>query len=407
MFDRKTVFILGAGASWHYGYPTGEDLVKKVIEKADKIKYLFKTAQEERNNFLPNFLERKLPDNSLLNTRIHAWETAQDNCAQLINKLRQVNPPVIDYFLGQSSEDTRELAKFIIAWVILDCQKTYLDLGGNVNRKAKFERSPFSDERDMAKKLNVSLFNDDWGKFILYKIVGDCEKPDQLLENDVTFVTFNYDTSLEQKLRDGLLAIDLFNMNPETIDEFIKSNHHIKDSDNKYIDRFIHLYGKVDDSPNGQYSSTRSIIDNIDRNRSAYGESKRQEEYRKLLNAIYQISTNLRVISEDKHLDKKQIEAATKAIERAEDVYILGYGFDERNSKRIKIDKFLYVSDKDPHKRVFFTNFENKNSINKKASKIFFRDPSKYYPSSSNVMPGNYERSTLDVYSALERDFEL
>jgi len=30
MFKNPTVFILGAGASWHYGFPTGEDLVRKV-----------------------------------------------------------------------------------------------------------------------------------------------------------------------------------------------------------------------------------------------------------------------------------------------------------------------------------------------------------------------------------------
>jgi hypothetical protein len=34
MFDAKTVFIIGAGASWHYGYPTGEQLVSQVIQKA-------------------------------------------------------------------------------------------------------------------------------------------------------------------------------------------------------------------------------------------------------------------------------------------------------------------------------------------------------------------------------------
>jgi hypothetical protein len=34
MFRNKTVFLLGAGASWHYGYPTGEELVRKVIERA-------------------------------------------------------------------------------------------------------------------------------------------------------------------------------------------------------------------------------------------------------------------------------------------------------------------------------------------------------------------------------------
>jgi len=34
MFTSETVFVLGAGASWHYGYPTGEGLVKKVVQKA-------------------------------------------------------------------------------------------------------------------------------------------------------------------------------------------------------------------------------------------------------------------------------------------------------------------------------------------------------------------------------------
>jgi hypothetical protein len=35
MFTNKTVFILGAGASWHYGYPTGEELVKQVIKRCE------------------------------------------------------------------------------------------------------------------------------------------------------------------------------------------------------------------------------------------------------------------------------------------------------------------------------------------------------------------------------------
>jgi hypothetical protein len=33
-YPRETAFILGAGASWHYGYPTGDRLVKKVVDKA-------------------------------------------------------------------------------------------------------------------------------------------------------------------------------------------------------------------------------------------------------------------------------------------------------------------------------------------------------------------------------------
>jgi hypothetical protein len=31
MFDRPTVFVLGAGASWHFGYPIGEELLSRVM----------------------------------------------------------------------------------------------------------------------------------------------------------------------------------------------------------------------------------------------------------------------------------------------------------------------------------------------------------------------------------------
>jgi hypothetical protein len=34
MFINETAFFIGAGASWHYGYPTGEKLVRLVAEQA-------------------------------------------------------------------------------------------------------------------------------------------------------------------------------------------------------------------------------------------------------------------------------------------------------------------------------------------------------------------------------------
>jgi len=38
MILTPTVFVLGAGASWHYGYPTGEKLVDRVIEMAERLR---------------------------------------------------------------------------------------------------------------------------------------------------------------------------------------------------------------------------------------------------------------------------------------------------------------------------------------------------------------------------------
>ncbi len=41
MFTEETVFILGAGASWHYGYPTGEELISRVQRKANELASLW------------------------------------------------------------------------------------------------------------------------------------------------------------------------------------------------------------------------------------------------------------------------------------------------------------------------------------------------------------------------------
>lgn len=46
MFDRETVFILGAGASWHYGYPTGEELVRKIVDRARIASHFFRDSMQ-------------------------------------------------------------------------------------------------------------------------------------------------------------------------------------------------------------------------------------------------------------------------------------------------------------------------------------------------------------------------
>jgi hypothetical protein len=49
MIPTPTVLILGAGASWHY--PTGEKLVRKVIEKAeDAWRYFQHPVSTENDN---------------------------------------------------------------------------------------------------------------------------------------------------------------------------------------------------------------------------------------------------------------------------------------------------------------------------------------------------------------------
>jgi hypothetical protein len=120
MFEHnQTVFILGAGASWHYGYPTGEELVRRVIAKARLAQNYFNTVLNSPANGIPvrpNFISRKslnpLP-NGLKDMR-KEWTTAIGECQNLIDRLTTVDPLVIDYFLGQNP-DLIDIGRLCIA----------------------------------------------------------------------------------------------------------------------------------------------------------------------------------------------------------------------------------------------------------------------------------------------------
>jgi hypothetical protein len=199
MFANKTVFILGAGASWHYSYPTGEDLVTIVIDKAEYLAAEFREMQKfvGQTQSLPTqlILERAGDSPSLEGMRQACGEIAEE-CMDLAQRLKQVRPLVIDYFLGQNPK-LQKIGKLLIAWAILECEAFDLKDLGNDNRRVILVNSPFTDERARAIALDRTKYRDNWYRFIVHNLVASCVNSDDLLNNDVMFVTFNYDTSLE------------------------------------------------------------------------------------------------------------------------------------------------------------------------------------------------------------------
>src|SRR6516164_9434904 len=159
MFINSTVFILGAGASWHYGYPTGEDLVKKVIQKARIAGNYFKISAERPNVQRPEYITRDPPKNLGPSTsEIKAqWTKAHGECENLISRLTQVDPVVIDYFLNQNPT-LRPIGRLLIAWVILECER--LSQAGNINRRELLENSPDLETKQHARITDISKFKD-------------------------------------------------------------------------------------------------------------------------------------------------------------------------------------------------------------------------------------------------------
>ena len=382
--EKETVFILGAGASWHYGYPTGERLVEKVIEKAELAMAYFVGSELEFD--LPNYV-RKL---SSARNPAENWRLAQKTCEAIAFRLKEVNPLLIDYFL-ESNCDLQEIGKLLIAWVILECEAIHFK-HPNVNRPGN--------ESNV-----VSSRADDWYRFVVHQLMTGCASADSLVDNRVTFVTFNYDISLENAIHQRLSLTKFFADKPDCIKKFFRN------------ERFLHVYGSVPNrlSPNDPVS--KALIASCENDHPERLDARTQAtrvRFDNILNAAYAASQSLLTIERtDKHDNVDILATAIRAIAQAKIIYILGYGFSEENSKRLKLHESLRLRalPLNKQKAIYFTNRDNHNRINKRASRLIFGTEHMFFPETGNEIHyldnGSYvEKSTRDVYGALSVDFD-
>jgi hypothetical protein len=145
MIKLPTVFVLGAGASMPYGYPSGEGLLGDILTIQAEVAEVLKEC-----GYGPA-----------------EWGPFQ-------NAIQRSGHISIDAFLG-SREDFRELGKLLIAANILRCE-THGVLKGN---------------------------KDDWYPMLLNRLDDRFEAIDF---KDVSIVTFNYDRSLEHYFCEALCS---------------------------------------------------------------------------------------------------------------------------------------------------------------------------------------------------------
>jgi hypothetical protein len=383
MFRDKTAFILGAGANRHYGYPTGDELVREVIVRAREAGDYFRDVAA--SNFAeliaqrPQIVARHDParpaaSNLDLNHLKEQWQAARDKCEELIERLTLAHPPLIDNFLTWN-QDLQEIGKFMIAWVILECE---------AQQVASTQQLEWLAGNDSAPK-------NDWHRFILYRLVSGFNDPALLLANNVTFITLNYDVSLEIGLEAGLSSYAPFR--PQ-IAAFFK----------KY--EVLHLYGKVRDFPASQIVPLPVRILPTG-TLSAWNEQalKQQQACIDAMNAIYDASQTIATAcAREKGGKGDAIKLARDAIAGAEEIYILGYGFDDDNNERLALGELIGASRSDRPKRVYLTNFGEHNRVTKIASRLF---GAPIVPQTPTIIGRKYfEMSTRDVYGAFERDFD-
>jgi len=263
MITEPTVFILGAGASCPYGYPSGTKLREQILSSfvQDSLTYF---ENESRGPIGP----------------------LQAQAEEFVEKFRKSTNMSIDLFLARNPEFMK-IGKWAIIFRILIAEAN----------------SRFREEMDKR--------DQDWYSNLFTKLTDDLVKKDsysRFCQNDVSFITFNYDRSLEYFLHESL-ANSFHNVGAGKIIEQM----------NKL--RVIHVFGQVagldwqDLKSRIKYGCNISVID------------------------PGALAENLKIIYEEQ--ENPQLAKAHEQIRKAKNIFFLGFGYAKENLKILNIPTVL------------------------------------------------------------------
>ncbi len=258
MIGRRTVFVLGAGASKPYGFPLGNDLTTEILNGLERGKDL-------RLKLLnADFREGDINDFQL--------------------RLREAGGRSIDFFLEGQSDELVSIGRVAIGLSIVRAEH-------ECHGKGLLVREPPA--------------TDPWLTYLWERIrPGSTVKT--LADNQISFITFNYDRTLE-----------------EFFTTVIKSNFPelpTREAARKVLDRafpIVHLHGAIaeDGIPFGRDYDTISHSGILSR----------------------KTGEGLRLMNDATGPDRKQLDASHNLLRSAEQVCFLGFGFHRWNTERLEL----------------------------------------------------------------------
>lgn len=272
MINKQTVFILGAGASVPYNYPTGIELKERIMNNID-----FEITKEDKNT------KEIQATKNLLIRGIYT-----ENTTKFINmkkNLLESRRSSIDAFLEHRPEFC-DIGKLAIACELIECENA--------------RKGPW-----------------DWFEHLHDTELARCRSAEDYCQNDIDFVTFNYDRLLEHSLMGSLKST--YGKSEEKCADLIKENFKI-----------VHVHGKLDNLP-WEGDDGR-----------AYGvKPASTEEWKKSANGI-------KIIHEK--IEEKSFKKARELIKDAELLVFLGLNL----HNTINIDR-LNVKENLEGKRIYAT----------------------------------------------------
>ncbi len=262
MITRPTVLILGAGASIPYKFPSGPDLFLKVCDSLEAVDSdMFKFLHEE-------------------------MEFGGDCIKDFVACLRTSGRSSVDAFL-ETREDFMEIGKLAIAACLVPHEDAGILFATAIQAKNWYKHlfeqmSPSHEEGSMGNAV------------------------EKFADNNISFITFNYDRSLEHFLHASM-----------------KSSYRLSESQAGNIVNqipIIHLHGALGYLP-----------------WSANDKPKRPYDPGLKSGYVDIAAKGIKVISESIDEDPEFI-AAHKLIQEAKVIIFVGFGYNRMNLKRLNLD---------------------------------------------------------------------
>jgi hypothetical protein len=273
LITEKTLFILGAGAHVPYGFPDAKGLRNQIILQ------------------FPNRIANMSSGNLVVMSDIQQREKSKGIDFTLA--FRDSNLNSIDLFISLHPELSATGKKAICISMI---------------------------DNEIKHSGNIEYFDkDDWFRYLFNRAIGGIQSPAQshnFLNNNFSFVTFNYDRLIEKYLAQSLR--NSFNIDSSELYNFL--NHF----------RVRHVYGKIASLPDEV-----EIIINGDPSILDYGTSINKLQ----LDNVYQ---NIKIMYDERVSEKDW----TDIISSYKRIFFLGFGYADENMEVLNLPDCLQTGQK-------------------------------------------------------------
>jgi len=282
MITRNTVFILGAGSSKPYGYPLGNELVRNIIRQ---------------NSWKTSYIEL------MASTTAKGRQSLQWEIDSFVGHLRASRPNSIDAFLTRVPRYGM-LGKYAITHIIQEC-----------NHTQKLDEPPKGSQEE-PEILRWSKW-DDWHAY-LFDTIMNAKNLEEFMQNNVRFLTFNYDFSFDRALA-NYIRFGFEGTGTQKLDAWDQLKP-------------IHLHGSI---------FPKFPFDTQDRNPEDLTREQCGEFNNHKIGKI--ADKHIKIISDEDEESKQQYDDALGKLDGAQLLVFLGFGFHPEIMARLKphIDYWL------------------------------------------------------------------